>query len=243
MWSWNSVSPQGKSCGLPRFSPAKENLFITFLPHSLIYSWVETCSSRSNPYYRLQIGPGNLAGRHTPPPAGGQAQPPAPLPASCDHLRGSTPSSATTLGVFAFQLVPLAGGGGRGALRPMGGERGGAGRAQNHKGRQLRRRAAAQRRMEAEGRRRGRARGCCWALPTALLCLYGFFCNLRPSEPFLTRYLLGPDKNLSETQVARPAAPHRPGPPHVGRGGPAEVTRSRPWDRPGPARARDGPQG
>ncbi|XP_040426063.1 thiamine transporter 1 [Cygnus olor] len=43
--------------------------------------------------------------------------------------------------------------------------------------------------------------GCCWALPTALLCAYGFFCNVRPSEPFLTRYLLGPHKNLSETQV------------------------------------------
>ncbi|XP_053900305.1 thiamine transporter 1 isoform X2 [Malaclemys terrapin pileata] len=48
----------------------------------------------------------------------------------------------------------------------------------------------------------GRApRGRCWVLPTALLCLYGFFASLRPSEPFLTRYLLGPDKNLTETQV------------------------------------------
>ncbi|CAM5080270.1 unnamed protein product [Eretmochelys imbricata] len=48
----------------------------------------------------------------------------------------------------------------------------------------------------------GRApRGSCWVLPTALLCLYGFFASLRPSEPFLTRYLLGPDKNLTETQV------------------------------------------
>ncbi|XP_064322938.1 thiamine transporter 1 isoform X2 [Phalacrocorax carbo] len=43
--------------------------------------------------------------------------------------------------------------------------------------------------------------GCCWALPTALLCAYGFFCSVRPSEPFLTPYLLGPHKNLSETQV------------------------------------------
>ncbi|XP_044297717.1 thiamine transporter 1 [Varanus komodoensis] len=39
------------------------------------------------------------------------------------------------------------------------------------------------------------------ALPTAVLCVYGFFANLRPSEPFLTPYLLGPDKNLTETQV------------------------------------------
>ncbi|XP_021255048.1 coiled-coil domain-containing protein 181-like isoform X2 [Numida meleagris] len=43
--------------------------------------------------------------------------------------------------------------------------------------------------------------GCCWALPTGLLCAYGFFCSVRPSEPFLTRYLLEPHRNLSETQV------------------------------------------
>ncbi|XP_040888067.1 thiamine transporter 1 [Toxotes jaculatrix] len=36
---------------------------------------------------------------------------------------------------------------------------------------------------------------------TLLLCVYGFFTNLRPSEPFLTAYLMGPDKNLTETQV------------------------------------------
>lgn len=59
-------------------------------------------------------------------------------------------------------------------------------------------------------RRSARAAGggaCCWALPTALLCAYGFFCSVRPSEPFLTRYLLGPHKNLSETQVGRPRVP------------------------------------
>lgn len=44
----------------------------------------------------------------------------------------------------------------------------------------------------------------CWFLPTALLCAYGFFASLRPSEPFLTPYLLGPDKNLTEREV-RPA--------------------------------------
>uniref|UniRef100_A0A8B9PAX3 Thiamine transporter 1 n=1 Tax=Apteryx owenii TaxID=8824 RepID=A0A8B9PAX3_APTOW len=43
--------------------------------------------------------------------------------------------------------------------------------------------------------------GCCWALPTALLCAYGFFCSVRPSEPFLTRYLLEPHKNLTQSQV------------------------------------------
>ncbi|XP_061484279.1 thiamine transporter 1 isoform X2 [Rhineura floridana] len=67
--------------------------------------------------------------------------------------------------------------------------------------------------MEAQGgleglrsgvlsRRAGRApRVFGWALPTAVLCGYGFFANLRPSEPFLTPYLLGSDKNLTETQV------------------------------------------
>ncbi|CAI5772992.1 thiamine transporter 1 isoform X2 [Podarcis lilfordi] len=51
-------------------------------------------------------------------------------------------------------------------------------------------------------RRAGRApRAFGWALPTAVLCGYGFFASLRPSEPFLTPYLLGPDKNLTETQV------------------------------------------
>ncbi|XP_063811715.1 thiamine transporter 1 [Pseudophryne corroboree] len=40
-----------------------------------------------------------------------------------------------------------------------------------------------------------------WLLPTCILCANGFFTNLRPSEPFLTPYLLGPDKNLTERQV------------------------------------------
>lgn len=38
--------------------------------------------------------------------------------------------------------------------------------------------------------------------PTVLLCVYGFFTSLRPCEPFLTAYLMGPDKNLTETQVS-----------------------------------------
>ncbi|XP_068560786.1 thiamine transporter 1 isoform X2 [Cebidichthys violaceus] len=42
---------------------------------------------------------------------------------------------------------------------------------------------------------------------TLLLCVYGFFSNLRPSEPFLTAYLLGPDKNLTETQVVNEIYP------------------------------------
>lgn len=47
----------------------------------------------------------------------------------------------------------------------------------------------------------------CWVLPTALLCAYGFFSSLRPSEPFLTPYLLGPDKNLTEREVRAAAGP------------------------------------
>uniref|UniRef100_H0V8V0 Solute carrier family 19 member 2 n=1 Tax=Cavia porcellus TaxID=10141 RepID=H0V8V0_CAVPO len=44
----------------------------------------------------------------------------------------------------------------------------------------------------------------CWFLPTALLCAYGFFASLRPSEPFLTPYLLETRENLTERQEAKP---------------------------------------
>ncbi|XP_016369570.1 thiamine transporter 1 [Sinocyclocheilus rhinocerous] len=40
-----------------------------------------------------------------------------------------------------------------------------------------------------------------WLYPTVLLCIYGFFCSHRPLEPFLTPFLMGPDKNLTETEV------------------------------------------
>lgn len=43
--------------------------------------------------------------------------------------------------------------------------------------------------------------------PTLLLCVYGFFSNMRPSEPFLTAYLMEPDKNLTETQVVNQIFP------------------------------------
>ncbi|XP_058468383.1 thiamine transporter 1 [Solea solea] len=43
--------------------------------------------------------------------------------------------------------------------------------------------------------------------PTVLLCVYGFFTNMRPSEPFLTAFLMGPDKNLTETQVVNEIYP------------------------------------
>ncbi|XP_035676211.1 thiamine transporter 2-like [Branchiostoma floridae] len=42
---------------------------------------------------------------------------------------------------------------------------------------------------------------------TVLLCLFGFFKELRPSEPFLTPYLKGPDKNLTEEQVTNEIYP------------------------------------
>ncbi len=31
-----------------------------------------------------------------------------------------------------------------------------------------------------------------WGVTTALLCLYGFLKEVRPSEPFLTEYLIDP---------------------------------------------------
>ncbi|XP_026174420.1 solute carrier family 19 member 3b [Mastacembelus armatus] len=40
-----------------------------------------------------------------------------------------------------------------------------------------------------------------WAYPTAVLSLYGFFANCRIAEPFLTPYLIGPHKNISEEVV------------------------------------------
>ncbi|KAM8854231.1 solute carrier family 19 member 3b [Synchiropus picturatus] len=49
--------------------------------------------------------------------------------------------------------------------------------------------------------------GCCskrtsgWVYPTTVLSLYGFFANCRVAEPFLTPYLIGPNKNISEEVV------------------------------------------
>ncbi|XP_034029291.1 thiamine transporter 1 isoform X2 [Thalassophryne amazonica] len=43
--------------------------------------------------------------------------------------------------------------------------------------------------------------------PAVLLCVNGFFSNLRPAEPFLTAFLIGPDKNLTETQVVNEIYP------------------------------------
>ncbi|XP_046705869.1 thiamine transporter 1 isoform X2 [Silurus meridionalis] len=46
-----------------------------------------------------------------------------------------------------------------------------------------------------------------WIYPTVLLCIYGFFSSLRPSEPFLTAFLMGPDKNLTEREVVNEIYP------------------------------------
>ncbi|XP_020373895.1 thiamine transporter 2-like [Rhincodon typus] len=56
--------------------------------------------------------------------------------------------------------------------------------------------------------------GCCkaaknndWCYPTLLLCAFGFFSMMRPSEPFLTPYLVGPAKNLTAEQVTNEMFP------------------------------------
>ncbi|XP_038673156.1 thiamine transporter 2 isoform X2 [Scyliorhinus canicula] len=56
--------------------------------------------------------------------------------------------------------------------------------------------------------------GCCnpaenngWRYPTLLLCTFGFFSMMRPSEPFLTPYLVGPAKNLTTEQVTNEIFP------------------------------------
>ncbi|XP_036395941.1 thiamine transporter 1 [Megalops cyprinoides] len=46
-----------------------------------------------------------------------------------------------------------------------------------------------------------------WVYPTVLLCVYGFFSSMKPSEPFLTAFLMGPDKNLTETEVVNEIYP------------------------------------
>ncbi|XP_066565765.1 thiamine transporter 2 [Amia ocellicauda] len=46
-----------------------------------------------------------------------------------------------------------------------------------------------------------RVRGTGWVYPTVVLSFYGFLANFRPAEPFLTPYLVGPYKNISEHEV------------------------------------------
>lgn len=46
-----------------------------------------------------------------------------------------------------------------------------------------------------------------WIYPTVILCLFGFFSMMRPSEPFLMPYLSGPDKNLTTEQITNEIFP------------------------------------
>ncbi|XP_063162747.1 thiamine transporter 2 isoform X2 [Candoia aspera] len=46
-----------------------------------------------------------------------------------------------------------------------------------------------------------------WMFPTVILCIYGFFTMMRPSEPFLTPYLAGPEKNLTIDEITQHILP------------------------------------
>ncbi|XP_042315364.1 thiamine transporter 2 [Sceloporus undulatus] len=46
-----------------------------------------------------------------------------------------------------------------------------------------------------------------WIFPTLVLCIYGFFSMMKPSEPFLIPYLSGPDKNLTIDEVTHHVLP------------------------------------
>ncbi|KAM4836559.1 thiamine transporter 2 isoform 1-T1 [Thomomys bottae] len=46
-----------------------------------------------------------------------------------------------------------------------------------------------------------------WIYPTILLCLFGFFSMMRPSEPFLIPYLSGPSKNLTSSEITNEVLP------------------------------------
>ncbi|XP_057273201.1 thiamine transporter 2-like [Pezoporus wallicus] len=46
-----------------------------------------------------------------------------------------------------------------------------------------------------------------WTFPTLILCLYGFLSMLKPSEPFLTPYITGPEKNLTTDEVTNQVFP------------------------------------
>ncbi|VFV32476.1 thiamine transporter 2-like [Lynx pardinus] len=46
-----------------------------------------------------------------------------------------------------------------------------------------------------------------WIYPTVILCLFGFFSMMRPSEPFLVPYLSGPDKNLTSSEITNEILP------------------------------------
>lgn len=43
--------------------------------------------------------------------------------------------------------------------------------------------------------------------PTILLCTYGFFTYIKPSEPYVTAFLMGPHKNLTEEEIVNQIFP------------------------------------
>ncbi|KAM5325420.1 thiamine transporter 2 isoform 1-T5 [Glossophaga mutica] len=46
-----------------------------------------------------------------------------------------------------------------------------------------------------------------WIYPTTILCSFGFFSMMRPSEPFIIPYLSGPDKNLTSAEITNEILP------------------------------------
>ncbi|XP_044803724.1 reduced folate transporter isoform X4 [Bubalus bubalis] len=52
----------------------------------------------------------------------------------------------------------------------------------------------------------GREQQSWWCL-VFFLCFYGFMAQMRPGESFITPYLLGPDKNFTQTQVTNEITP------------------------------------
>ncbi|XP_037377817.1 thiamine transporter 2 [Talpa occidentalis] len=46
-----------------------------------------------------------------------------------------------------------------------------------------------------------------WVYPTVILCLFGFFSTMRPSEPFLIPYLMEPSKNLTSEEITNEIFP------------------------------------
>ncbi|XP_070322990.1 reduced folate transporter isoform X2 [Odocoileus virginianus] len=46
-----------------------------------------------------------------------------------------------------------------------------------------------------------------WWWLVSFLCFYGFMAQMRPGESFITPYLLGPDKNFTQTQVTNEITP------------------------------------
>lgn len=41
-----------------------------------------------------------------------------------------------------------------------------------------------------------------WKKTLLILCMFGFLKEFRPSEPFVTNYLIGPWKNFTSVQVS-----------------------------------------